>query len=109
MTAVTNRSNISLVVANEIERQIEAFINDYLTANSLTEQVMTGTIRSLVCAAVVGAWPCFEIAGDDGEHYLPVNLPHEFRKHSLRVWFRFREKACHARGKVTEIIEIGVL
>ncbi|RKZ02381.1 MAG: hypothetical protein DRQ10_00100, partial [Candidatus Hydrothermota bacterium] len=51
----------------------------------------------------------YGIETDKGEKYLPFNLPDEFKKDGLRVWFKAKPKEAatfHMWGKPVEILEI---
>jgi len=51
----------------------------------------------------------YGIETDKGEKYLPLNLPAEFKKDGLKVWFKAKPKksaAIQMWGKPVEILEI---
>jgi hypothetical protein len=108
LTAQVSRSNICLTVANEVERQVGRFVDDYLAANPLHRPGTTGTVRYVV---LEGGF--YGIRGDNGEHYDPINLPGQYRVNGLRVWFRFRPRTdvvgIRMWGKFIELTEIGML
>jgi hypothetical protein len=66
----------------------------------------TGTLIELQVETIIGAE--YEIAGDDGNGYHPINLPAEFGKDKLRV--RFEAQILHNRsdfyGIFVEIVHI---
>ena len=54
----------------------------------------------------------YGIETDKGEKYLPFNLPEEFEKDGLRVWFKAepkRDTTIHMWGKPVEILEIKLI
>ena len=54
----------------------------------------------------------YGIETDKGEKYLPFNLPEEFEKDGLRVWFKAEPKRAttiHMWGKPVEILEIKLI
>jgi len=64
----------------------------------------TGTIKYI---PIEGGF--YGIITEKAERYLPVNLPEEFKKDGLRVWFKAKPKkvaTIHMWGKPIEILEI---
>ncbi|MCD6563489.1 MAG: protease complex subunit PrcB family protein, partial [Thermoproteales archaeon] len=54
----------------------------------------------------------YGIVTDEGEKYLPLNLPEEFKKEGLRVWFKAKPKNVATNqmwGKPIEILEIKLI
>jgi hypothetical protein len=88
-TVVINRSEIARTVEDEVERQIELLVSDYLDANSPPEpkpdisNMMTGTIKYVKLEG-----GCYNIFADNGIEYHPVNLPSKYKRHGLRVAFQ---------------------
>jgi|Deesub1362B_J571_1020462.scaffolds.fasta_scaffold09540_2 hypothetical protein len=52
----------------------------------------------------------YGIVADSGEKYNPINLPEEFRRDKLRVWFlaKYRKDLVSVRmwGQIIELVEI---
>lgn len=69
----------------------------------------TGTVRVLQVETLIGAE--YEIAGDDGTAYHPINLPAEFGKDWLRVRFEARilQERSSFFGILVEIVHIEKL
>ena len=64
----------------------------------------TGTIKYI---PLEGGF--YGIESEKGEKYLPLNLPAEFRKDGLRVWFKGKLRevtTIYGWGKPIEILEI---
>jgi len=54
----------------------------------------------------------YGIVTDEGEKYLPLNLPEEFKKDGLRIWFKAKPKKIATNqiwGKPIEILEIKLI
>ena len=54
----------------------------------------------------------YGIETDKGEKYLPVNLPQEFKKDGLKVWFKAKQKktiTIYQWGKPVEILKIKLI
>ena len=54
----------------------------------------------------------YGIVTDEGEKYLPLNLPGEFKKDGLRIWFKAKPKkivTSQIWGKPIEILEIKLI
>ncbi|UCF16124.1 MAG: hypothetical protein JSW59_01425 [Phycisphaerales bacterium] len=89
MPVVVTRGEIARKVEEQVESQVKMLIDDYLKANPLPEPrpdisgMMTGTIRYIRHEG-----GCYNIFADNGVQYHPVNLPHQYRQHGLRIAFR---------------------
>jgi len=74
--------------------------------NSVVEGV--GTVE---CLDFEGGF--YGIAADSGKHYDPINLPPQFRKDGLRVWFKGKIRSdlgsFHMWGTIIELIAIKKL
>ncbi|RLE68274.1 MAG: hypothetical protein DRJ45_08205, partial [Thermoprotei archaeon] len=54
----------------------------------------------------------YGIETEKGEKYLPLNLPDEFKRNGLRIWFKAKPRkvaTIHMWGKPIEILEIKKL
>jgi hypothetical protein len=111
MAANVKRNLAARTVAKEVNRHVEIFIADYLVANPDRQTVreMTGTIIRLDQAIPSCIRATYEIIGDNGKHYKPLNLPAAFEIHGLRVWLRFRPIPRGSHNNVIKIIEIDAL
>ena len=86
---IVTHSELARTVQDEVQRQTKMLVRDYREANpapgpkvDLTS-MMTGTIRYV---SLEGGY--YNIFADNGKSYHPVNLPHEYRQHGLRIAFR---------------------
>ena len=101
----------------------------------MKNKILTATIVVLVLAPYLAGWGYFQeekeiistngtikyvsleggfygIESDKGEKYLPLNLPEEFKKDGLRVWFKAKPKrvtGIYMWGKPVEILEIKLV
>jgi hypothetical protein len=113
MAANVKRNLAATTVAEEVNRHVEIFIADYLMANPdlRTARAIIGTIRRVDHSHV--ATSCiranYEIVGDNGKHYQPLNLPAAFEIDGLRVWLRFRPIPRGSWDNYIRIIEIDTL
>lgn len=86
---IVTHSELARTVQDEVQRQTKIFVRDYREANPTPEpkpdltSMMTGTIRYV---NLEGGY--YNIVADNGKEYHPVNLPHEYRRHGLRVAFK---------------------
>lgn len=105
------RSQAERAAEKEMYHQLQMFVTDYRTANPQMFPAMTGTVKASLCVRGPHATAVhrYEILGDNGRHYSPTNLPHEFKIDGLRVWFRFRPIERYKWGAAIEIIEIDTL
>jgi hypothetical protein len=108
-------------VTDEVTSQVNNFIKDYSAANPKlkinvkstqnliakknTDNMISGTVMNVPIEG--GFWG---LRADDGTNYDPVNLPEEYRKDGLPVYFQVKElenvAGIHMWGKIVEIIKI---
>ena len=111
---IITHGELARTVEDEVQRQIEMLVKDYLEANPIPEpkpdltSTITGTIRYV---AIEGGF--FGIIADNGRRYDPVNLPPEYAKDGLRVAFQVVESrgtvGIHMWGTIVKIIKITKL
>ena len=105
---IADSNKVEQAIRDEVIRQVEVFINDFLAANLKDAQMITGTVRYL---DFEGGF--YGLVADDGEKYDPVNLPKEYKQDGLRVKFQVTEKkgmvGFRMWGKIVEVVEIETL
>jgi len=88
---------------------ISSFLISWSPHNNSKKEIIsaTGTIRYIPLERGF-----YGIITDKGEKYLPLNLPDEFKKDRLRVWFKARLKkivTIQMWGEPVEILEIKLI
>ena len=89
MPLIVTHSELARTVQDEVQRQTKMLVRHYREANPTSEpkpdltSMMTGTIRYV---NIEGGY--YNIFADNGKEYHPVNLPHEYRQHGLRIAFQ---------------------
>ncbi|OQX55879.1 MAG: hypothetical protein B5M53_03620 [Candidatus Cloacimonas sp. 4484_209] len=99
------KSSIILLILGILVILLLAFLTDrYFQKTSEKVFSANGTIEYI---SLEGGF--YGIVTDEGEKYLPLNLPEEFKKDGLRVWFKAKPKKVTTNqmwGKPIEILEI---
>jgi len=103
------KSFIILLILGILVILLLAFLTDWYFQKTSEEEVISanGTIEYI---SLEGGF--YGIVTDEGEKYLPLNLPEEFKKDGLRVWFKAKPKnvaTIQMWGKPIEILEIKLI